>query len=86
MLFLISWGALTTAPPNLWVVKMSCVVQGAVPPLCWQHTGSLLISYLGGEAVIIWERASTMDNYPGRRIPSVEKTPLPARRAGIIKH
>lgn len=81
MLFLIrlgwvGWGGvgvLTTAPPNLFLVKISCVIQGAVPPLCLQHTGSLLISYLSGEAVIIWGWASTMDNYPGRRILTVEK-------------
>lgn len=53
MLFLISWGGINNSPPNLLVVKISRVIQGAVPPLCWQHTGSLLISYLGGEAVII---------------------------------
>lgn len=57
-----------TAPSFLSLVKISCVIQGAVPVLCLQHTGSLLISYLSGEAVIIWGWASTMHNYPGKRI------------------
>lgn len=85
MLFLINWGVLTTAPPNLFLVKISYVVQGAVLPLCLQHTGSLLISYLSGEAVIIWEWASTMDNYPGRRILTVEKIPLLVKLPEYIK-
>lgn len=84
MLFLISWGVLTTALPNL-SVKISCVIQGAVPPLCLQHTGSLLISYLSEEAVIIWGWASTVDNYPGKRILTVEKILLSERLPECIK-
>lgn len=72
-------GVLTTASPILFLVKISWVFQGAVPPLCLRHTGSLLISYLSGEAVIIWRWASTMDNYPGKRIQTVEKILLSAR-------
>lgn len=42
-------------------------MQGAVPPLCLQHSCSLLISLLSGDAVIIWGWASTMDNYPEKK-------------------
>lgn len=55
MLFLMSRReVLTTVSQFLFLVKISGVlIQGAVPPLCPQHTGSLLISQLSGEAVII---------------------------------
>lgn len=86
MLFLISRrGVLTTASPFLSLVKISWVIQGAVPPLCLRHTGSLLISYLSGEAVIIWGWASTMDNYPGKRISNCGENTAFSKGAWIHK-
>lgn len=86
MLFLISrTGVLTADSPFLSLVKISWVIQGAVPPLCLQHTGSLLISYLSGEAVIIWGWASTMDNYPGKRISNCGENTAFSKGAWIHK-
>lgn len=86
VMVLVGLGGLTTVSPILSLVKISWLIQGAVPALCSWLTGSLLISYLSGEAVIIWGWASTMDNYPGKGIQTVETMQLSARRSKCTKH
>lgn len=72
-------------PCSILENQLKVLIQWAVSPLCLQHTGSLLISQLSGEAVIIWGWASTMDNYPGKRISNCGENTAFSKRSWMQK-